>query len=168
VLKEWDDAVEQWIVRVNRLRAWMPELALPAIGPEDRLALLQQICHGATSYKEIKDKPVRPVVRSWLSPQQQAWVDEHAPERIELPNGRRAKIVYSADGPPTVAARIQDLYGVTEGLWIAHRRVQLRIQVLAPNHRPVQVTDNLSLFWKEQYPKLKQELQRKYPKHQWR
>jgi ATP-dependent helicase HrpB len=30
------------------------------------------------------------------------------------------------------------------------------------------VTTSLANFWKESYPKLKQELQRKYPKHEWR
>jgi ATP-dependent helicase HrpB len=44
----------------------------------------------------------------------------------------------------------------------------VRIQVLAPSNRPVQVTDNLSLFWRETYPKLKTQLQRRYPKHEWR
>ena len=53
-------------------------------------------------------------------------------------------------------------------LWIAGRRVAVRIQVLAPSNRPVQITENLSVFWRETYPKLKQELQRKYPKHDWR
>ena len=130
--------------------------------------MIEQICHGATSYKEIKDKPVWPVVKAWLSAQQQAWVDEYAPERIELPGGRKAKVTYTMDGPPTVAARIQDLYGVKEGLWIAQRRVPMRIEVLAPNQRPVQVTENLATFWRETYPKLKLELQRKYPKHEWR
>ncbi|MGA2138665.1 MAG: ATP-dependent helicase HrpB [Verrucomicrobiia bacterium] len=168
VLKNWDDAVEQWIVRVNRLHEWLPELGIPAITTDDRRALVEQICHGATSYKEIKDKAVRPVVKAWLSVQQQAWVEEYAPERIELPGGRKAKVTYSTDGPPTVAARIQDLYGVKEGLWIAQRRVPMRIEVLAPNQRPVQMTENLATFWRETYPKLKLELQRKYPKHQWR
>jgi ATP-dependent helicase HrpB len=168
VLKNWDDAVEQWMVRVNRLHEWLPELGIPAITPGDRRALVEQICHGATSYKEIKDKAVRPVVKAWLSVQQQAWIDEYAPERIELPGGRKAKVTYSTDGPPTMAARIQDLYGVKEGLWIAQRRVPMRIEVLAPNQRPVQMTENLATFWRETYPKLKVELQRKYPKHEWR
>ncbi|HUJ08973.1 MAG TPA: ATP-dependent helicase HrpB, partial [Verrucomicrobiae bacterium] len=106
VLKNWDDAVEQWIVRVNRLRDWMPELNLPAISTDDRRSLVEQICHGAVSYKEIKDKTVWPVVKAWLSPQQQAWVEEHAPERIELKSGRRAKVKYSVDGPPTISAKI--------------------------------------------------------------
>ncbi len=168
VLKNWDEAVEQWIVRVNRLREWIPELAIPAVGSDDRQALIEQICLGARSYKEIKDKPVWPVMKSWLSGQQQAWVEEYAPERIELPGGKRAKVAYSTDGPPTVSARIQDLYGVKQGLWIAQHRVPVRIQVLAPNQRPVQVTENLATFWRETYPKLKVELQRKYPRHEWR
>lgn len=168
VLKEWDESVEQWILRVNRLGEWMPELGLPAITADDRLTLIQQVCHGATSCKEIKDKPVWPAVKSWLSKQQQEWLDEYAPERIELPNGRRAKVVYAADGPPTVSARIQDLYGVNESLLLCNRRVAARIQILAPSHRPVQTTDNLATFWRDTYPKLKAELQRKYPKHEWR
>jgi len=167
VLNEWNDAVEQWILRVNCLRQWMPELELPAITDEDRAALIEQFCHGAVSYKEIKDKPVWPVVKSWLAPAQQVAVDEFAPERLELPGGRRAKVTYAADGPPRLAARIQDLYGVKE-LAVAQRRVPLLIEILAPNQRPVQVTQNLATFWRETYPKLKQELQRKYPKHEWR
>lgn len=167
-LEHWDEAVEQWIVRVHRLREWMPELKLPAIGEEDRAAMIEQICHGALSEHEIKDRPVLPVVKSWLSPRQQAWIDEYAPERIRLPSGRTAKVVYAEDGPPTLAARIQDLYGVKDALWVAKRRVAVRIQVLAPSHRPVQVTENLAAFWSETYPKLKGQLQRRYPKHEWR
>ena len=34
----------------------------------------------------------------------------------------------------------------------------MRIQVLAPSNRPVQVTENRSVFWRETYPKLKQQL----------
>jgi ATP-dependent helicase HrpB len=167
-LENWNEAVEQWLLRVNRLREWMPELALPAIGAEDRAIMIEHICDGAFSYNEIKDRPVLPVVKSWLTRQQQTCVEKHAPERITLPTGRTVKVIYSPDGPPTLAARIQDLYGVKDALRIAGRRVAVRIQVLAPNNRPVQVTENLSAFWRETYPKLKQQLQRRYPKHDWR
>ena len=167
-LPEWNEAVEQWIIRLNCLVDWLPDLNLPRITEADRQTLKEQACHGAVSFKEIKDRPVLPVVKGWLSGQQQAWVEQFAPERIELPGGRRAKITYTPGKSPTVAARIQDLYGVKEGLWIAQRRVALTIEILAPNQRPVQVTSNLAGFWRDQYPKLKQELQRKYPKHEWR
>ncbi len=168
VLENWDEPVEQWILRVNRLREWMPELELPAIAEEDRTVMIEHLCHGASSANEIKERPVLPVVKSWLSRQQQAWIEEYMPERIQLPKGRMVKVVYSADGPPTIAARIQDLYGIKEGLWIANRRIRVRIQVLAPSNRPVQITENLADFWRDTYPKLKQQLQRRYPKHEWR
>jgi ATP-dependent helicase HrpB len=168
VLDNWNESVEQWIVRVNRLREWMSELSLPAIGEAEREAMVELVCQGALSEKEIKDRPVLPVVRSWLSRQQQAWVEEYAPERIKLPSGRMAKVAYAADEAPTMAARIQDLYGVKDAVRIANRRVPVRIQVLAPSNRPVQITENLAVFWRETYPKLKQQLQRKYPKHEWR
>jgi ATP-dependent helicase HrpB len=167
-LENWNESVEQWILRVNRLRQWMPDLELPAIEEEERAAIIQHICHGAFSYNDIQQRPVLPVVRSWLPRQQQAWIEEYAPERIILPNGRTVKVVYSIDRAPTIAARIQDLYGIKEALWIANRRIAVRIQVLAPSNRPVQVTENLSVFWRDTYPQLKQELKRKYPKHEWR
>ena len=167
-LKKWDHAVEQWIARLNFAAKTFPELELPPIEESGRALLIEQVCQGATSYKEIKERPVGPVLKSWLSTAQRAALDQLAPERIKLPNDRTAKIVYGADKPPTVAARIQDLYGVANGLAIGPARVPLRIEVLAPNHRPIQITDDLGTFWQESYPKIKQELQRKYPKHKWR
>jgi ATP-dependent helicase HrpB len=167
-LKNWDNAVDQWILRLNQLADWHPEFELPKIADADRHLLIEQICHGATSYKDIKERDVWPTVKAWLSPAQQTLVDDYAPERLALPNGRKAKIVYAPNAAPTIAARIQDLYGVTGELRIAGNRVPLVIQVLAPNHRPIQITQNLATFWKDSYPKIKQELQRKYPKHEWR
>ncbi len=173
-LKNWDAAVEQWIARVNALSAWMPELGLPPIGADDRRALIEQLCYGATTYKAIKERAVWPAVKAWLSPQQQEWIDEYAPERVELVTTRgprKVKLTYpdAGDGaPPVLAARIQELYDVTGGLKVAAGRVPVVIQVLAPNQRPIQVTQDLANFWRESYPKHKQELQRKYPKHEWR
>jgi len=167
-LKQWDNAVEQWIERVNFVASAFPELEFPRIDEPGKLLLLEQICQGATSYKEIKERTVWPVVKSWLSATQQQTLDELAPERIKLANGRAAKITYDQAASPTVAARIQDLYDTPRGLTIGRGRTTLRIQVLAPNHRPIQITNDLETFWREGYPKIKKELQRKYPKHEWR
>jgi ATP-dependent helicase HrpB len=167
-LKHWDNAVEQWIERVNFLATEFPELEFPAIDEAAKLLLLEQICHGAATYKEIKERPVWPAVKSWLGAAQQQTLDELAPERIKLSSGRAAKITYGAGAPPTIAARIQDLYDTPRGLTVGRGRIPLRIQVLAPNHRPIQITSDLESFWREGYPKIKKELQRKYPKHEWR
>jgi ATP-dependent helicase HrpB len=167
-LTNWNHDVEQWIVRLNFLADTFPEWELPKLTDADRRTLIEQICFGATNVRSMQERPVWPVVKSWLSPTQQQLLDDHAPERFDLPNGRRAKITYAAGQAPTLAARIQDLYGVETDLKIAAGKVPLVIQILAPNFRPVQITTSLANFWKESYPKLKQELQRKYPKHEWR
>jgi ATP-dependent helicase HrpB len=167
-LKNWDNTVEQWIERVNCCAKWFPDHQIPTIGEAERHLLIEQVCSGAMGYKDIKDRQVLPVVKSWLTPQQQHAVEQLAPERIELPNGRKAKITYRPSTSPTVAARIQDLYGVERNLTLGRGRVPLVIQVLAPNHRPIQITSDLEGFWRDAYPRIKKELQRKYPKHEWR
>jgi ATP-dependent helicase HrpB len=142
----------------------MAELAVPAIGEGDRDAMLELICHGAFSANQIEARPVLSIVKSWLSRQQQGWMEEYAPERIQRPHGRTVKVVYSvATGRPDDRGCIQDLYGIKERALDRQPPHCRRIQVLAPSNRPVQVTENLAVFWRETYPKLKQELQRKYP-----
>ena len=117
-LANWSHDVDQWIIRLNCLSRWYPELELPMIDAEARLYLIQQICHGAISYKEIKERNVWPVVKSWLSPAQQQALDHFAPPRYELPNGRHAKLQYTENQSPVLAARIQDLYGLNGSLKI--------------------------------------------------
>src|SRR5919198_2724325 len=57
-LKHWTPAVDQWLYRLNSLAHWCPELGLMPIGEAEHLFLLQQMCLGSFSEKEIEDKPV--------------------------------------------------------------------------------------------------------------
>ena len=95
-------------------------------------------------------------------------IDDYLPEKIEMANGRRSRITYAKEGPPVLSARIQELYGIEGKFTLGHGRVPAKIEVLAPNQRPIQVTDDLSAFWREMYPKVKAELSRRYPRHEWR
>lgn len=168
VLTEWNEAVEQWIVRVNCLAKWWPELEVNPITDADRATLIEQICYGSYGARELKDKPVMPVLRDWLLAEQLAVLDDYLPERLVMANGRKARLTYTKDGPPVLSARIQELYGVSSKFTLGHGRVAVKIEVLAPNQRPIQVTDDLSNFWVNQYPKIKTELSRRYPRHEWR
>jgi ATP-dependent helicase HrpB len=168
ILNDWDHAADQWIVRLDLLSQWAPELQLPPIHDEEKRHLVEQMCHDAFGYKDIKDKPIKAILKGWLSASQQELLDKHAPERIALPNGRNPKVAYDKANPPHIAARIQELYGVTTTPKIALGRVTVLVHILAPNNRPVQITQDLAGFWRDQYPKVKQELQRKYPKHEWK
>ncbi|MSU69629.1 MAG: ATP-dependent helicase HrpB [Opitutaceae bacterium] len=167
-LEAWDDSVEQWINRVNRLAEWFPELEVNPITDADRATLIEQICYGELGYRDIKDKPVMPVLKDWLTAEQLAVIDDYLPEKLTMANGRRSKIIYAKEGPPVLSARIQELYGIEGKFTLGHGRVPVKIEVLAPNQRPIQVTDDLTVFWREMYPKVKAELSRRYPRHEWR
>ena len=167
-LNDWDHGIEQWITRLNCLAKWCPEFELPPIDAEARRSLIGEFCHGAFTYKEIKDRPVKQAVKEWLNPRQRQMVDDHAPERLKLSNGKTPKVIYSASEPPHTSLRIQELYEVTETPKIARGRVPVLLHILTPNMRPVQITQDLAGFWREHYPRVKSEMQRKYPKHEWR
>jgi ATP-dependent helicase HrpB len=164
----WESTAEPWITRVNRFAEWFPELEVNPIGEGDRATLIEQLCYGETSARGVREKEVMPVLRDWLTPEQLAVLDDCVPERLVMGNGRRSRIAYAKEGPPVLSARIQELYGVDGKLAIGRGRVPVRIEVLAPNQRPIQVTDDLANFWREVYPRMKPELSRRYPRHEWR
>ena len=167
-LEAWDEAVEQWIIRVNRLAEWFPELEVNPLGEADRATLIEQICYGETGAKAVRDKPVMPILRDWLTAEQLAALDTCLPEQLTMGNGRRSRLSYAKEGPPILRARIQELYGVSGTFALGRGRVPVKIEVLAPNQRPIQVTDDLTSFWRDMYPKVKAELSRRYPRHEWR
>jgi ATP-dependent helicase HrpB len=168
ILTEWNEAVDQWIVRVNRLAEWFPELEVTPITEADRATLVEQVCYGSYGARELKDKPVMPALRDWLRPEQLAVLDDYLPEKLTMGNGRKARLTYHKEGPPVLSARIQELFGVDGRFTIGHGRVAVKFEVLAPNHRAIQVTDDLTSFWRDMYPKVKAELSRRYPRHEWR
>ena len=164
----WDESVEQWINRVNRLAEWFPEYEVNPVTPADRMTLLEQVCYGETSARGVKGREVMAVLRDWLTAEQLAVLEQVLPERLTMANGRRSRLTYPKDGPPVLSARIQELYGVEGRFSLGQGRVPVKIEVLAPNQRPLQVTEDLTLFWREIYPKIKPELSRRYPRHEWR
>jgi len=168
LLPNWDHAVEQWLLRLRLLCQHCPELQLPPITDEDKQAIIEQLCHGAVSYKDIKEREVKPVVMSWLSHAQRDLLEKHAPERLTLSNGRTPKLSYEPGANPHISLRIQELYDVTQTPKIAMGRVPVVVHILTPGMKPIQITQDLGNFWREQYPKVKSELQRRYPKHEWR
>ncbi len=166
-IEAWDETVEQWIVRVSRFAEWFPEMEAHPIGEADRATLVEQMCYGCHGVKDVRNLDPWPILKDWLTPEQLAAMDTLLPERIDMANGRRSRISYPKEGPPVISARIQELFGV-ETLSLARGRVPLKIEVLAPNQRPLQVTDDLARFWRETYPEIKPALSRRYPRHEWR
>jgi ATP-dependent helicase HrpB len=133
--------------------------------PEDLLAsALRDVSAGLTSFAELRRAGLLAAIESKLPMRQ---IDELAPTHLRLAGGRRARIEYHEDRPPSVASRLQDFFGLQDSPTVAHGAVRLVIQLLAPNQRPVQVTTDLPSFWKNLYPQVRRQLSRRYPKHAW-
>ena len=169
VLKKWDTAAEQWVARINTLAAAYPEYEIESIDAGARLMLLTEICRGGFGYKQIKDRPVMPVLKSWLPPHQAPLLNRLAPERIELSNGRLAKVIYSSEPgvKPKISVLIQHLFGVKTTPSVAGGRIPLVVEILAPNSRPCQTTEDLAGFWTGSYAGVRAQLRGRYPKHDW-
>ncbi len=169
-LKHWDAGVENWIQRVNFVARHCPETEIAPIDDEARQLLIEQICHGAFGYKELKDRPVLKTVQSWISPEQQYYLDAYAPAEIELPRRKRpVRVRYEADGRAFIASKLQDFYDVPgKHLRLADGRVAPLIELLAPNGRPAHLTDDLDGFWDGAYHPVRKDLAGRYPKHEWR
>lgn len=167
-LKQWNHAVERWLARVALVRRAMPELEIPPFTDEDRLLVVTELCQGAFTYKQIKDRPVLPVLKEWLSPPIRAAVDSYAPEQITLGNGVNAKVDYVSDADPSIAVILQRLYDVEDTPTLCDGRIPVKVHILAPNQRPAQVTTDLKSFWENSYPEVRKQLKGRYPKHEWR
>ena len=166
-LPTWKEETEEWMQRVQWLAHYHPELELPSFNEGERLAALERWCQGAVGYREVKDRPALPALQSLLTTAQRSALDRFAPDRHELPGGRKARLLYKPTGQVTMSALIQDLYGVRAVPKLAGGKAEVTIEILAPNRRPIQITRDLASFWKETYPKVKPELSRRYPKHRW-
>ena len=164
----WDQAADDFVNRVRWVSGQFPNEPLPHFTGDDRALVIHALCEGERRYEKVKDKPALPFLEELLSTQQRRFVDSVAPAAIDLPSGRRMKIVYEPGKQPRGRTRIQDLYGMRSTPKVGNNRVPLLIEILAPSNRPVQITDDLESFWKIHYPEIRKMLSRRYPKHEWR
>jgi ATP-dependent helicase HrpB len=166
-LPDPDSAAGRFRLRVDWLARTMPDLDLPLLDDAALLAMLPEVCQGLRSLDEVR-------AADWLSRLQGAvgWerlplVERLAPAELELAGGRRYRLEYRPDGPPILAARIQELFGTLQTPRVADGRVTVLVHLLGPNHRPQQVTSDLESFWRTTYHEVRKELRRRYPKHSW-
>jgi ATP-dependent RNA helicase HrpB len=127
---------------------------------------LRELCLGLRSFAELKRVAAKliPTLEHKIGAQV---LNDIAPARIRLPNGRQTKVHYDRVKPPWIASRLQDFFGMNDTPRIGVERTPVVVHLLAPNQRPVQTTTDLAGFWERLYPQVRRELMRKYPKHRW-
>ncbi len=155
---------DRWLARA-RFAATV-DGSLPAPDDDAIRAALLQLCEGRSSFAELRDAGLLDTLRH--APGMRAGeVDRLAPERVTLGGGRAVTVQYEPGRPPSIASRLQDFFGMSDGPRVGAGRVPLVLELLAPNQRAVQVTTDLAGFWQRHYPAIRKELMRKYPRHSW-
>jgi ATP-dependent helicase HrpB len=153
---------------LNRVNFAAANSSVPALGMADAEGALRALAAGRRSFSELEAAArgggLIGVLRSQIPA---GALDEVAPERIQLPGGRQVRVHYEKNQPPWIESRLQDFFGLRETPTVARGKVPVVVHLLAPNHRPVQMTSDLAGFWERLYPQVRKELSRRYPKHQW-
>ena len=94
-------------------------------------------------------------------------LDQLAPTHLDVPSGSSIRVDYSGDGGPSMAVRLQEVFGLTATPSVAGGRVPVTLHLLSPGQRPVAVTADLTSFWKNAYPSVRSEMRGRYPRHIW-
>ena len=122
---------------------------------------------GATSLADVGRIDLVQVLRNRLGWDRVQALDRLVPVQLEIPSGRRATVDYSDPDQPVLAAKLQELFGLTRTPAVADGRVPLTIHLLSPAGRPLQITRDLPHFWRHGYPEVRKEMRGRYPKHPW-
>lgn len=162
-----DPAVAGLSMRLAFLAEHMPEQDMPALDDDALRSLLPRLCGGKRSFAELRRVPLAGELANLLDHRQRRALEEHAPERLTVPSGSTHALRYEPGTAPVLAVRIQELFGWTETPRLAGGRVPVLLHLLAPNHRPQQITDDLANFWRETYTHVRKDLRARYPKHAW-
>ncbi|AHZ71327.1 ATP-dependent helicase HrpB [Pseudomonas mandelii JR-1] len=173
-LLPWTPELRQWQARVALLR----QLDLGSKGESEwpdvsDAALLKNLEHWLMPYlgkvsrlSHFANLDLSSIVHNllpWPLPQR---LDEQAPHHLSVPSGSSIRLDYS-EQPPILAVRLQELFGLSDTPRIAGGRQVVKLHLLSPARRPVQVTQDLANFWRSTYAEVKKDLKGRYPKHYW-
>lgn len=173
-LLPWTPELRQWQARIALLRrldlAEKGASEWPDVGDAALLASLEDWLLpylgrvSRLSHFAALDLPaILQGLLPWPLPQR---LDELAPKTLEVPSGSRIRLDYGEE-PPVLAVRLQELFGLAATPRIAGGRLGVKLHLLSPAQRPVQVTQDLASFWANTYAEVKKDLKGRYPKHYW-
>ncbi len=161
------DRIPELKARLALVARFFPREKIHELGEDEVRNAVRQLCNHKRSLSELSGLSLINELLNYLETGQQTLLFRETPDRIRLRAGKSLKVHYHPAKPPWIEARLQNLFGMTKPPTICSGQVVLTVHLLAPNGRPVQVTQDLAGFWRRHYPALRRELQRRYPKHPW-
>ena len=166
----WTPALAQWRDRVTFLRRagrgeWpdLGDAALAADGAPWLAAHLVGVAGRAALGADRLEAALKALVPWDLA----RALEAEAPATFTTPAGSTHRLDYAAEQGPTLACRVQELYGLRTHPTLAGGRVALVLELLSPGGRPIQITRDLPGFWTGSWRDVRAAMRGRYPKHPW-
>jgi ATP-dependent helicase HrpB len=166
----WSKSARQWRDRVMFLRKAEGE-SWPDLSDDGLIARaadwLVPALYDKISLKDFSAGDLSEALLALLPWELRARLEREAPTHFEAPTGTMLAIDYEAEQGPTIAVRLQELFGLNTHPSVARGKVPLMLELLSPAQRPVQVTRDLPGFWRGSYAAVRSDLRGRYPRHPW-
>ncbi|WP_298438956.1 ATP-dependent helicase HrpB [Geobacter sp.] len=167
----WSPRARQFQARVRFLRRILPDEGWPDLSDDHLAATLSEwvgpYLAGVRSRAAVASVDLLPPLQALLDREQLRRLDEEAPTHLTVPSGSRLPLDYGTDGPPVLAVKLQEMFGLADTPTVARGKVPVVVHLLSPAGRPLQVTTDLRGFWNGAYREVKKEMKGRYPKHPW-
>ena len=166
----WTESLRQWQARVRLMREFEGD-GWPDVTDES----LEHTLHdwlapyldGVNQPQDLSEQTLDRALRGHLDWIMSQHLDAQAPTQVALPNGKHPTIDYCASAGPSLEITLQDAFGLAETPRVAGGKQNVTLHLLSPAKRPIQVTQDLSGFWKSSYSEVRKEMRGRYPKHDW-
>jgi len=167
----WSEHARRLRARMQALREWMPEQALPDVSDATLLVTLDEwlppYLHGKRRLDALSAEELSQALAGLFDYEQRRLLDAQAPDSLTVPSGQSRRLEYTPDEPPVLAVKLQELFGLIDTPRVGGGRIPVTLHLLSPAGRPIQVTQDLKGFWERTYPEVKKELKGRYPRHPW-
>jgi ATP-dependent helicase HrpB len=164
LILEKNEPLGKWFQRFQFFCKHQPQVQ--PLTEQDWKLVFESACYGENQLSSLFSKDLLFFVEQQIPAAVVTQFHQQCPSAIQVPSGSQIRIQYSEE-IPVLEVRLQEIFGMLEPPKILNGLVPLKMVLLAPNYRPVQVTQDLASFWKNGYFEVKKELKTRYPKHSW-
>ncbi|HEX8578660.1 MAG TPA: ATP-dependent helicase HrpB [Allosphingosinicella sp.] len=168
-LLPWSDGAQSLRRRAAFARRF--DESLSDLSDEALLAALDNwlpsVVAGKRALRDIDPSALSGVLDALLGWEGRKTVDRLAPHSLDTPAGSSHAIDYEAEAGPTVSARPQVFFGLSEHPAVGNGKVPLVLSLTSPAGRPIQTTRDLPGFWAGSWAAVAKEMRGRYPKHPW-
>src|SRR5699024_15195 len=124
----WTEAARQLQARVALLRSLWPD-DWPALDDDTLTATLDDWLApwlaGMTRWRDLAALDLVAVLTNRLGHDRSSKLNKLAPTHLTLPTGRRARLDYRTENPPTLRVRLQAMFGCRRTPTVARGRVPI-------------------------------------------